>query len=251
MKINAVIIEDELNARKALENMLAIYSPDVEVIGTAESVKEGVKLLKEAAPDLVFLDVQLTDGTGFDLLNKISNRNFKLVFTTAHDQYALKAIKLSALDYLLKPLKPKEIRQAVSKVRAALEDEEQLSLQIDTCVHNFNNIDQEKKLILNTSDRIFVVEVKNLVHCEASDNYTDIYILGDKKITTSKTLKTFEELLSAYGFFRIHQSHLINMRYVESVEKKGNGMVLLSTGERLPVSLRKKQLFIQALNSIT
>lgn len=251
MKINTVIIEDEVNARKALENMLSFYCPDVQLINTASSVAEGLELLNKTHPDLLILDIHLPDGSGFDLLDKLRRKNFKLVFTTAYDQYALKAIKLSALDYLLKPVQPRELRQAVSRVREVLESEEQISLQIDTCIHNFNQLNQDKKIILNTADNVFVVEVKQIIHCEANENYTNIYLLGKEKITISKTLKEFEEMLSVYGFFRIHQSHLVNLEFVASVEKKGNGNVRLKTGERLPVSQRKKQPFLQLLRSIT
>ena len=132
----------------------------------------------------------------------------------------------------------------------ALENEELIGMQIDTCIHNMSQVNQDKKLILNTSDNVFVVQISQLIHCEANENYSNIYLLGKEKITLSKPLKEFEEMLSVYGFFRIHQSHLINMQYVESVDKKGSGAVLLKTGEKLPLSQRKKQAFMQALKTM-
>ncbi|UBM62494.1 LytTR family DNA-binding domain-containing protein [Candidatus Sulfidibacterium hydrothermale] len=249
MKIKTLIIEDEQNARKAIENMLTFYCPEVELAGYASSVKEGLELIRKSSPDLLLLDVHLPDGTGFDLMKKISKKRFKIVFVTAHDQYALKAIKLSALDYLLKPVKPDELRKAMNKVHQVMEREEQLNLQIDTVLHNINRNNPHKKLILNTSDKVFVLEIAQLVHCEAQDNYVKIFVREKDPILIAKTLKELEEMLTPYGFFRIHQSHLVNLNFVVAYEKKGTGLVRLKTGERLPVSSRKKEYFLKALQS--
>jgi len=249
MKIKTVIIEDEINARKALENMLSFYCPEIVVSGHAASVEAGLNLISKSPPDLLLLDVHLPDGTGFDLMKRIKKKDFKIVFVTAHDQYALEAIKLSALDYLLKPVKPDELRKAITKVEQALEKEEQLRLQIDTALHNLNQNNPHKKLILNTSDKVFVLEITQIIHCEAYDNYSKIYINGKNPILISKTLKDLEEMLMTYGFFRIHQSHLLNLNYVDTFEKKGSGQVRIKTGEALPVSVRKKENFFKALKA--
>jgi len=249
MKIETIIIEDEVNARKALENMLSFYFPEIEIIGHAASVKDGVTLIKQSNPHLLLLDVHLEDGTGFDLVKKLPKKDFKIVFVTAYDMYALKAIKLSALDYLLKPVKPSELRKAIGKVKKVLENEEIMSLQIDTCIENLNNVNQENKIILNTNNNVFVIEIMKLVRCEANENYTNVYVAGRNKILISKTLKDFEEMLSAYGFFRTHQSHLINLQYVDYYEKRGGGKVHLKTGEVIPVSLRRKEGFLNALKT--
>ena len=249
MEIKTIIIEDETNARKALENMLTFYAPDVTILGHSDSVAEGVPLIESHNPDLLLLDVHLSDGTGFDLLKKLKKKNLKIVFVTAFDKYALPAIKLSAIDYLLKPVKPDELRKALSKVRNALEDEEQADLQIETVIENFNGNNQNKKIILNTNTNIYVIEIKDLVHCESVGNYTTVCIKEKKDIMISKTLKDFEEMLAPFGFFRIHQSHLINMDYVETYEKKGGGRVKLKTGEVLAVSSRKKDNFIKAIQA--
>ena len=249
MKIKTVIIEDEVNARKALENLLSFYCPEIVVAGEAASIEEGLKVIQKESPRLLLLDVHLPDGTGFDLIKKIKKKDFKIVFVTAHDQYALQAIKMSALDYLLKPVKPGELRKAITRVEKALEEEEQISLQIDTAIHNLEHTSNNKKIILNTNDKVFVLEVARIVHCEAQDNYSRIYIDGKDTILISKTLKELEEMLSAYGFFRIHQSHLLNLNYVETFEKKGSGRVRTKTGEVLPVSIRKKEGFFKALKT--
>lgn len=250
MKIRTLIVEDEVNARKALTNMLSFYSNDIEIIGQAASVKEALNLMKETPPDLLFLDVHLPDGTGFDLLKKIKKRDFKLVFITAYNEYALKAIKLSTLDYLLKPVNPNELTLAIEKVKEAIDKEDQINLQLNTCIENLQTPSQDKKIILNTSESVFVVEVNKLVRCEASENYTNIIIEGKDKILVAKTLKEFEEMLTGFGFFRTHQSHLINLAYVEAYEKKGIGKILLKTGEHIPVSTRRKEGFFKALEAI-
>jgi two-component system LytT family response regulator len=250
MKIKTIIIEDELNARKALVNLLEFYCPDIELMGQASNVQEGIKLIQENTPHLLFLDVHLPDGTGFDLIKKANKKTFKIVFVTAHDQYALRAIKMSAMDYLLKPVQPNELRKAVAKVEAAIENEEQLNLQIDTALHNLDRSNQGKKIILNTSENIHVLEINEIVHCEAQDNYAKIYIINKESILIAKPLKELEEMLMTYGFYRIHQSHLINLHFVETYEKKGTGRVRLKTGEVLPVSTRKKDQFLKALRQL-
>lgn len=248
MKIRTVIIEDEINARKALVNILSFYFNSIEIVGMAGSVEKGVKLIKEQQPDLLFLDVHLTDGTSFELIKKIKHHNFKLVFITAHDEYALQAIKLSALDYLLKPINPGELGKAIGRVQEAIEKEEQIDLQLDTIVENVRESNQNKKIILNTSNNLFVVEVKNLVRCEASENYTQVFVDGKEKIMMAKTLKEFEEMLSGYGFFRTHQSHLINVQFVEGFDKSNN-LVKLKTGDEIVVSTRKKEHFLKTLQN--
>ncbi len=250
MEIKTIIVEDEVNARKALENMLNFYSESVKVIGTAATVAEGVALIQKESPDLILLDVNLPDGTGFDLVKKLRNNTAKLVFITAYDEYALKAIKLSALDYLLKPVKPNELTSAIKKVEEALEIEERINLKIDTCIENYKNSNQDKKIIINTTDNLFVIEVKKLIRCESSENYTHIFIDGKDRITVAKTLKEFEEMLTSYGFFRLHQSHLVNLNFVEAYEKKSGGYARLLSGERIPVSSRRKENFLKALEAI-
>ena len=245
MNIRTVIIEDEINARKALENMLSFYCEEINIVGHASSVRDAITLINDTQPNLLMLDVHLTDGTSFELIKKIKKHNIKIVFVTAYDKYALQALKLSALDYLLKPVKPNELRAAIKKVINVIENEEQVNVQLETFVGNLANVNQDKKIILNTNDNIFVIEISKLVHCEANENYTNIFVEEKGKIIISKTLKEFEEMLSLYGFFRIHQSHLINLNYVECYKKKG--VALLKTGESFPVSTRRKEGFVQAL----
>lgn len=159
MKLKAIIIEDEFNARQALKNMLEFYHPEIELIGESTNVKESVALLQKASPDLLFMDVRLPDGESFEIFNSLKARAFQIVFITAHDEYALKAIKLSALDYLLKPIKPKDLKQAVEKAMKSLEDEELMKIKIDTCVSNINSPDRKpRKIIINTIEKMHVLD---------------------------------------------------------------------------------------------
>jgi two-component system LytT family response regulator len=249
MKIKAVIVEDESNARKALENMLDFYCHEIEIAGWAESVNKASELINNVSPQLLFLDVQIKGGTSFDVLKKLEKKDVKIIFVTAYDQYAIRAIKLSAVDYLLKPLKPDELKKAVSKAVKALEDEEHLRLQFETTLENISNIDKDKKIILNTNKSVYVIKISDLIRCESCENYTYVHVRGKNKIMISKTLKEFEEMLTSYGFFRVHQSHLVNMQFVDHYLKKGIGKVHLQTGDEIPVSTRKKDEFLRFLKA--
>ena len=249
MKIKTFIVEDEINARQVLTNMLNFYCSDIEIIGEAKNVAESVELIKSKKPDLVLLDVRLPDGTGFDLLDQIKNQKFKLIFITAYNEYALKAIKLSAIDYLLKPVKPEELRKAISKVEQAIENDEMLNVQVDTMIDNMNPKNKHQKIILNTNENIYVLEIGKLIRIESNINYSIVYSEGKDKIFVAKTLKEFEEMLVPFGFFRIHQSHLVNTHFVDSYEKKAGGRAILHDGTSIPVSVRRKEGFIKALSS--
>lgn len=247
MKTNAVIVDDELNARKALENMLTLYCPDIQLVGLAEDVASAHKLLKEKEPDLVFLDVRMPDGTGFDLLKKFRKINFKIIFVTAYDQYALHAIKLSAVDYLLKPVNPRELRTAVDKAVRQVETEEQLIKNLEVLEGNIDPNQKYKKIILNSSNQMYVIRLNQIIRLESDENYTIVHIEPDKKIMVSRTMKEFEELLALSGFCRTHNSHMINMEMVDHYDKGGSGQVVLINGEKVPLSSRRKDFFMKAL----
>jgi len=251
MKIRTIIIEDEINARKALKNMLQFYCDEVEIIGETDKVAEGIQLIRESKPDLVILDVHLTDGTGFDVMEKTRSENFKVIFSTAYDEYALQAIKISALDYLLKPVKPNELRKAIQKAVDAIENDEMRDMQVEACINNVHSPAAHKKVILNTLESIHMVETGKIIRCEGSDNYTNVYIENKDRLLISKTLKEFEELLNPFGFFRVHQSHIINLHNVDLYDKKSGGMAVLNDGSKIPVSSRRKEGFLKALAALT
>ncbi|MDA3943385.1 MAG: LytTR family DNA-binding domain-containing protein [Bacteroidetes bacterium] len=249
MKIKAILVDDEENARKALSNMLEYYCKEVEVIGQAANISAAHALIIDLEPDVVFLDIQMPGGSGFELLKKFRTIPFKVIFVTAFDQFALKAIKLSAIDYLLKPVSPRDLIKAVEKLGQRMEVEEHFDQQLETLEANMQPDKQHKKIILNTSNNMYVLRIEDVIRCEADENYTRVINLDGKSIMVAKTLKDFDELLSAFGFCRIHQSHLINLNHVLTYEKGSGGMVLLSNKERIPVSSRRKEFFLSALQN--
>lgn len=244
--IKAIIIDDEQHARAAVRNMVNLYCSGVKVLGEADGVAAGLECIEKFDPDLVFLDVEMADGTGFDLLARVGEVTFAVIFITAHEQYALRAIRFSALDYILKPVQPDELIQAVEK--AIRSRREELNLKLQTYTRNVAVPGQPPAtIILNTAGSIYRVEVADIVRCESDENYTRIFFPERDPILVTKTLKEFEELLCGYGFVRIHQSHIVNLNYVQSYLKGLGGMVILKNKERIPVSARRKELFLKAM----
>lgn len=249
MRTKALIVDDEESARKALSNMLEYYCKEVEVVGMAANITEAQSLIKELEPGVVFLDIQMPGGNGFDLLKKYRQIPFKVIFVTAFDQFALRALKLSAIDYLLKPLSPRDLIKAVEKLGQQVEVEERFDEQLSAVEENMQAERQQKKIILNTSNNMYVLRVEDVLRCEADENYTRIIDLKGKAILVAKTLKEFDSMLSPLGFCRIHQSHLINLNHVLTYEKGSGGMVMLVNKERIPVSGRRKEFFLSALQN--
>lgn len=243
--IDTVIIDDEQAAQITLMRFLQMHCPDVNVIGTANGVEEGLKLLTAKKADLVFLDIKMNDGTGFDLLKRLPALNFNLVFTTAYDEYALKAFKYSAIDYLLKPIDPLELIDAVGKVKQN-NNEENTAQSVDSMfeLYQENKFD---KIAIPSVDEFHFVRISEIIRCEASSNYTIIYLATGKKIVAPKTLKEFEELLASEGFFRVHQSHLINLSHIQQFMKTKN-KIRMGDGSEVEVSRRKKTLFMELIN---
>ncbi len=239
--IKAVIIDDITEARAVLKADLENYCVNIAVVGEAEGVVSGAKVIKEVQPDLVFLDIQMNDGTGFDLLEILPQTNFKLIFTTASDEYAVKAFKFSAVDYLLKPIDPDELMDAVSRV----EQQEKPTDRIELLKENF---DKPKRIALNTLEKIHIVEVSEILRCESSVNYTMFYFIDGTKILVTKTLKEFDKLLSDHYFIRVHQSHLVNARFIKEFSKS-DGYIFMKDGTRVPVSTRKKQVLMDMIQN--
>lgn len=239
--IKTIIIDDEIKARETIGSMLATYCSDVKIIDSAASVKEGVKAIEKNKPDLVFLDIKMGDGTGFDLLKKLKEVNFFLVFITAFEEFAIRAIKFSALDYILKPLDPDELVNAVEKAKHALE-KEHVSTRLDALYENLEMLNtQTKKIVLKTTNNVHIVNVTEIIRCESEKNYTHFFTVEQEKITVSKTLKEFSELLTEFNFYRVHQSHLVNLAHVKRYEKKEGGHLVMDDNSIVPVSFRKKE----------
>ncbi|WP_395043616.1 LytR/AlgR family response regulator transcription factor [Flavobacterium sp.] len=243
--ITAVIIDDDVNIRNGMKGLLSLYAPDIDIIGEGESVASGISIINKLNPQIVFLDIQMNDGTGFDMLEKLSEINGKItshiVFITAYEQYAIKAFRFSALDFLLKPVAPDDLEKVVSKIRTILEKDDDYS-HIDLLLENIRKkADNFKRIALSNSDGIHLLDIVDIIRCESDDNYTKFYIKNRKPILISKTLKEYEEMLTEHGFARIHQSHLINLSYVKSYLKKDGGFVIMNDDVQLPISQRKRE----------
>jgi two-component system LytT family response regulator len=243
--IDAIIIEDEPQAISALKQELALNCPEVFVKDTAQSVKEGISKIQKNNPALIFLDIQLSDGLGLDILDFFKEINFKIIITTAYSNYALQAIKFSALDYLLKPINSKELQQAVAKVMN--EQQQFLNKKISNYIQNEQHV-LNKKIVLQTSEGYFIHEISTIIKCNSKGNYTQIYFTNNKRILISKTLKEFEDLLVSFNFERIHHSFLINLSHLKSYINKDGGYVVMSDNSTIPVSQRKKAAFIKRLD---
>lgn len=249
----ALLIDDDANLRAGMRQLLLRYAPNIKVIGEADSVQTGVDTINQLNPDVLFLDIQLTDGTGFDLLEQLASKNGKItsqvVFITAHEQYAIKAFRFSALDFLLKPVDPEELQKVIGKINDVLSKSDNYA-HIDLLLENIRKkVDNFKRIALSTSEGIHLFEISDIIRCESEDNYTKFYIKNNKPILISKTLKEYEELLSEHGFERIHQSHLINLAYLKSYIKKDGGYVVMADNSNLPISQRKKERLQELLKS--
>jgi two-component system LytT family response regulator len=243
--ISALLIDDDANLRSGMRGLLERYAPDFQIIGEADSVESGIDALTKLKPQVVFLDIQLTDGTGFDILEQVAKRYGKssshIVFITAHEQYAIKAFRFSALDFLLKPVDPEDLEKVIGKIREVIE-RNQSHAHIDLLLENIRKkVDPFKRIALSTAEGIHLFEVADIIRCESEDNYTRFFIKGNKPLLISRTLKEYEELLAEHGFERIHQSHLINLSYLKSYIKKDGGYVVMTDGSNLPISQRKKE----------
>ena len=248
--MRAIIVDDEKRARETISNIIRLYCPTVEIVAEADDIDSALKVIGEQKPDLVFLDIKMPGGTGFDLLKQLGKIDFKLVFITAYSEHAVKAFKFSALDYLLKPVNPDELIAVVEKAESQME-KESVNVKFESFITNLSNITREiKKIVLKTSDSIYVINVPDIVRCEADRNYTSFLLNGGKKILVSVTLKEYDDMLSTYRFFRAHQSHLVNIDYIESYEKKDGGYLIMKDKSRVPVSVRKKETLLSLLEKI-
>ncbi len=245
--LTAIIVDDETGSRNALQQKLGNYCPAVQVIAVCENGEEGIKNIEEKKPDIVFLDVEMPRMNGFTMLQQLRYRNFELIFITAYDHYAISAIKFSALDYLVKPVEIQELKTAVNK---AIEKraESTANRPLEALLHNLLSKEKDRhRIALPSMEGLQFVETGNIIYLEAESNYTIFYMSNNKKITVTKTLKDFEELLPVSVFVRIHHSHIININCIEKYIKGDGGQVLMKNGTTLDVARRKKQEFLTAI----
>lgn len=243
-----LIIDDEKRIRDFVKRMIDSFELDVQVYTDGESVDTGIESIKRIQPDIVFLDIQMPDGTGFDLLNQIGEKRFELIFITAFQEYAIMAIKFSALDYILKPIDAEELKTALVNALDTI-DYKKEDTQYEALTHNLNT-NQKRKLVLKTQESVHVVDLNEIIRCEADKNYTFFYLNNGKKILVSRTLKDFEMLLGNHGFFRAQQSHLINLEYIDRYDKQEGGSVIMKDGASVPLSSAKKDQFFQLLENL-
>ena len=247
--INAIIIDDEPAARASLALEINLHCPQINIVAEASSVEEGIETLRQNPhASLLFLDIQLSDGSGFDLLQKIDFENLKVIFTTAYSEYALRAIKFAPLDYLLKPIDAQELQAAVEKATRGRQTG--MQEQIRLFMQQMGNSPQSARISLATADGIHLHYVKNIVRCASDGNYATVYFEDKSKLLVAKTLKDLEILLSPYAFERIHKSHLINLDHLRRYYNRFSGEVEMSDGSILPVSQRKKSQLLELLGNV-
>lgn len=251
--ITAILIDDDKHLRNGLSALLERYTNDIAIIGEAESVRTGIATIEKLKPQVIFLDIHLNDGTGFDILEKLKEKgkiSAHIVFITAHEQYALKAFKFSALDFILKPVDPEELQRTIERIRETVQRQPSFE-NIDLLLENIRKkVDNFKRIALSTSDGVHLFEVADIIRCEAKVNYTQFYIKNHKPVLISKTLKEYEELLTEHGFERIHQSHLINLAYLKSYIKTDGGYVIMADNSNIPIAQSKKEKLQELIKSL-
>lgn len=245
--IKAIIIDDEQHCIDRIKTLLLPYKKSILKVESYTTVESGIKGIENLKPDVVFLDVQIHNKTGFDVLKAISFPTFEVIFTTAFDTFAVQAFKFSAVDYLLKPIDEEDFNQAIEKLNVKIQAKD-FSKKVTTLLSNFSKTDIQKKITVPTSDGLVFLEASNIVRCEADVNYTNIYTTDRKKIMVSKTLKHFESLLTNCHFFRVHNSHLINLEYVKKYTKGKGGYITLIDDSTVEVSIRRKDDFLKAIS---
>jgi two-component system LytT family response regulator len=245
--MKAVIVDDEPAVRNTISTLLKENFPDISVTDAVGSVTEGCEAVTKHPPDILFLDVELPDGLGFELLKKVAPVRFHTIFITGHQEYALDAIKVSALDYILKPVDEDELKTAILKAREIINHEEE-QLKIMALTENMQERKVLRRIILKTAEALQLISVIDIIRAEADSNYTHFYLAGGKHIIVSRTLKEYEAMLGGTGLIRVHQSHLVNINFIDKFFRHDGGYLLLKDGTTIPVSPNLKQKVLQALS---
>lgn len=248
--MKAIIIDDEISNLENLRTLLQKHCPQVTIMATAQNVGDAVDAIEKYLPHLIFLDIQMGEQTGFDVLKRLPIRNFEVIFVTAYDQYGIQAVKFAALDYLLKPIDIEELIIAVNKAEHKLARQMQTS-QLDFLLKQLKKPETSvSKIALQMQNEIRYVPLSEIMRCEADNTYTHFFLLSGEKILVSKSLKEYADLLRPNGFLRTHQSHLVNPKYVKSWLKEDGGVLLLISGEKIPISKPNKDIVRHALQHL-
>jgi two-component system, LytTR family, response regulator len=244
--LRSIIVDDEYKSRESLKILLEDFCENVSVDRLCQNVDEAILAINDIKPHVVFLDIQLQSETGFDLLTRLKNVDFDVIFTTAYSEYAIKAFKFSAIDYLLKPINIEELQHSLEKCSA--KNSHNLSERLEQLIYNLKPMSSQKyKLALPSNDGLVFVKVEEILYCEADSNYTQIHLINDRKYLVSRTLKEYEELLKDQDFFRIHNSFLINLNLIKNYVRGEGGYVVMANGKSIDVSKRKKESFLSRL----
>ncbi|HSH66748.1 MAG TPA: LytTR family DNA-binding domain-containing protein [Bacteroidia bacterium] len=249
--IKAIIVDDELGARESLSKMIEKNCKQLEVVAKADSALAAFEAITNKQPDLVFLDIEMPNGNAFDLLEKFKEINFNIIFTTAYDHYAIKAIKFSAIDYILKPIDPEELIEAVKRFEKKQQGEPSvLDKQFKTLLSNVRPENKLKKVGIPDGDGLIFINLSDIIRCESDGNYTFFILTNGKKIIASRTLGEYEQMFTEDNFFRIHRSHLINLQHVKKYIKGEGGYVIMSDDSQVEVSRRNKNEFLEKLSHV-
>jgi len=245
-KIKAILIDDELNSLQNLQQKLEGFCPDVAIVAVTQKPEEGILLIRQHQPDVVFLDIEMPRMSGFRMLEELGEYDFDIIFTTAYNHYSIDAIRISAFDYLVKPIGIEDLQQAVERLSKSLN--RQTKEKIDILKKSLSdNRSQEDKIAISTSEGIEFIPIKNIIHVESKSNYSKIFLTDNKSIMVTKILKDFEEMLVPYNFYRVHNSHLINLNYIQKYVRSQGGHVQLQDGTLIDISRRKKEEFLKMI----
>ncbi len=247
--MKVLVIDNEPNLRTAIKALLNAFCPEITVIEEADGVRNGLQKIKTFHPDIVLLDVEMDDGSGFDLMKQVSQPSFQLIFVTAHNKYAIEAFQFSAIDYLLKPVDPDALQKSIQKAAHNIQSRD-LSRQIEFLLHHLNGKhDHDKRIVLKDIDNIYFVRVSDILYCLAEGTYTKFYIQKSNPVVVSKNLKEYENILEPLGFIRTHHSYLVNPSKIIRFDKSDGGSLVLEDNHTVPLSQRKKDAILKILEN--
>ena len=246
--MDLIIVEDEITSVVFLMEVIENNFDDVSIVGEANNIEEGARLINQLEPDLVLLDIEFPEGSAFDLLKKIDNADLKVIFITAHEKYALQAIKMSALDFIMKPVNPEELVIAINKAKNEISKDNDV-LRVQTLLHNIVQEQKLQKVVLKDKGGFHILNIEDIIRLEAQGSYTQFMIKGGQSILISKNIKEYDDLLQSYGFFRSHKSHLVNINYIQSYSRYVGEKLLLTDQSEIPLAQRKKDLLMKTLKS--
>jgi two-component system LytT family response regulator len=250
--IKTIVIDDEIKSCEILEELLNMFDNGIQIVAKAHNITDAIHLIDTKKPNLVFLDIQMPTGTGFEILESIKYKNFNLVFVTAHDEYALKAFKYSATDYLLKPINIADLEACVKKIESK-QPSDNLEEKINFLLDNYETLANgtpKKKIILPIDNKFQVFDITKLIRCNGLGNYTEFHFTDRPKIVTTKSLRNYEDLLLENGFFKIHRSHIINIQFIASYSKGLKPILILTNGDSIEISRDRKESFFELMGNL-